>query len=123
VVFTRAEARAVLACLDRQPWLMAGLLYGAGLRLMECVRLRVKDVDFGYPRIVIRDGKGQKDRVTIRPQAVVEPLKQHIEKVRALHDQDLADGVGEVYLPGALKEIPQCEPEDGSTSFHPASDQ
>lgn len=75
VVFTRAEARAVLACLDGQPWLMACLLYGAGLRLMECVRLRVKDVDFGCRQIVIRDGEGQKDRLTMLPQAVVEPLK------------------------------------------------
>jgi integron integrase len=121
VVFTRAEARAVLACLDGQPWLMACLLYGAGLRLMECVRLRVKDVDFGCRQIVIRDGEGQKDRLTMLPQAVVEPLKQHIEKVKALHDQDLADGFGEVYLPGALeKKYPNASRARGWQYVFPA---
>jgi len=77
VVFSRAEARAVLARLDGQSWLMASLLYGAGLRLMECVRLRVKDVDFGQQQILVRDGKGQKDRVTMLPHRVVEPLFRH----------------------------------------------
>jgi site-specific recombinase XerD len=79
VVFSRAEVRAVLAHLDGQHWMMASLLYGAGLRLMECVRLRVKDVDFTYRQILVRDGKGQKDRVTMLPQAIAEPLRQHVE--------------------------------------------
>jgi integrase len=70
VVFSRTEVRAVLARLDGQPWLMASLLYGSGLRLMECVRLRVKEIDFGFRQILVRDGKGQKDRVTMLPQVV-----------------------------------------------------
>jgi integron integrase len=102
VVFSRAEVRAVLAHLDGQHWMMASLLYGAGLRLMECVRLRVKDVDFTYRQILVRDGKGQKDRVTMLPQAIAEPLRQHVEKVKVLHEEDLAEGFGEVYLPFAL---------------------
>jgi integron integrase len=103
VVFSRAEVRAVLARLDGQSWLMASLLYGAGLRLMECVRLRVKDVDFGHQQILVRDGKGQKDRVTMLPQRVVEPLRLHLEKVKTLHEQELSEGFGEVYLPFALE--------------------
>jgi integron integrase len=103
VVFSRAEVRAVLARLDGQAWLMASLLYGAGLRLMECIRLRVKDVDFGYRQILVRDGKGQKDRVTMLPQMVVEPLRVQLQKVKTLHEQDLAEGFGEVYLPFALE--------------------
>jgi integron integrase len=102
VVFSRAEVRAVLAHLDGQHWMMASLLYGAGLRLMECIRLRVKDVDFTYRQILVRDGKGQKDRVSMLPQAMAEPLRQHLEKVKVLHEEDLAEGIGEVYLPFAL---------------------
>jgi integron integrase len=102
VVFSRAEVRAVLAHLDGQHWMMASLLYGAGLRLMECVRLRVKDVDFTYRQVLVRDGKGQKDRVSMLPQAIAEPLRQHLEKVKVLHEEDLAEGFGEVYLPFAL---------------------
>jgi integron integrase len=103
VVFSRAEVRAILARLDGQHWLMASFLYGAGLRLMECVRLRVKDVAFTYCQILVRDGKGQKDRVTMLPQSLAEPLKRHLEKVRILHKQDLEEGFGEVYLPFALE--------------------
>ncbi len=103
VVFSRAEVRAVLARLDGQAWLMASLLYGAGLRLMEYVRLRVKDVDFGYRQILVRDGKGQKDRATMLPQMVMEPLRVPLKKVKTLHKQDLAEGFGEVYLPFALE--------------------
>ena len=78
-VFSRQEARAVLAQLDGTAWLAAGLLYGAGLRLMECLRLRVKDVDFDQVHIIVRDGKGQKDRATILPAASVEPLRRQID--------------------------------------------
>ena len=85
------------------PRLMAGLLYGSGLRLMECVRLRVKDVDFGYGRITVRDGKGAKDRITMLPVNLATPLQRHLDKVKAQHDQDLEDGFGEVYLPDALE--------------------
>jgi len=87
---------------------MASLLYGAGLRLMECLRLRVKDVDFGYGQILVRDGKGAKDRVSMLPQAVIEPLTAHLERVRALHNRDLAAGYGEVWLPHALDRKYPC---------------
>ena len=103
VVLTPAEARAVLAQLEGTKWLMASLLYGSGLRLMECLRLRVKDADFGYGQILVRDGKGAKDRVTMLPGALVEPLKAHLAKVRTLHQRDLEAGYGEVYLPHALE--------------------
>jgi len=103
VVLTAAEARAVLGQLEGAKWLMGCLLYGAGLRLMECLRLRVKDVDFGYGQILVRDGKGAKDRVTMLPATLVEPLKAHLERVRALHRRDLEAGYGEVYLPHALE--------------------
>ena len=103
VVFTKEEARALLRQLDGSKWLMASLLYGSGLRLMECLRLRVKDIDFGYDQIVVRDGKGQKDRVTVLPQALKAPLERHLSKVKALHEKDLKEGFGEVYLPFALE--------------------
>jgi integron integrase len=103
VVLTRAEVQALLTRLDGTHWLMASLLYGAGLRLMECLRLRVKDVDFSRKEILVRDGKGFKDRVTMLPVALVEPLRAHLERVRELHRQDLADGFGAVYLPYALE--------------------
>jgi integron integrase len=102
VVLTRDEVRAVLAQLDGQTWLMASLLYGSGLRLLECLRLRIKDVDFGQNHLLIRDGKGQRDRVTLLPAALVEPLRRQIDRARALHEQDLRDGFGRVYLPDAL---------------------
>jgi len=103
VVLTKEEVRAVLRQLEGSKWLMASLLYGAGLRLMECLRLRVKDLDFGTSQIVVRDGKGQKDRVTVLSETLKEPLKRHLEKVKALHQQDLKAGFGEVYLPFALQ--------------------
>ena len=103
VVLTKEEVRAVLRQLEGSKWLMASLLCGAGLRLMECLRLRVKDLDFGTSQIVVRDGKGQKDRVTVLSETLKEPLKRHLEKVKALHQQDLKAGFGEVYLPFALQ--------------------
>lgn len=102
VVLTQEEVRSVLAHLQGDAWLMASLLYGAGLRLMECLRLRVKDVDFGYRQLIVRDGKGQQDRVTMLPQRAMEPMKWHLEKAQALHRQDLSEGFGDVYLPYAL---------------------
>jgi integron integrase len=102
VVFTPAEARVVLAHLKGDYRLMAELLYGAGLRLMECVRLRVKDIDFGYGHITIRDGKGLRDRITILPERLRQPLQRHLERVREIHQRDLANGNGRVYLPFAL---------------------
>jgi integron integrase len=102
VVLTQAEARAVLAQLAGSYRLMGDLLYGAGLRLLECLRLRVKDVDFGYLQITVRDGKGAKDRVTVLPVSLVPALQSHLEKVKALHARDLAEGFGRVMLPDAL---------------------
>ncbi|MDH3289101.1 MAG: integron integrase [Betaproteobacteria bacterium] len=102
VVLSEAEVRALLAQLEGTKWLMASLLYGAGLRLRGCLMLRVKDVDFSYGQIVVRDGKGGKDRVTMLPEAVIQPLHVHLGKVNRLHRRDLAEGYGEVWLPGAL---------------------
>jgi integron integrase len=93
----------VLAQLEGPKWLMANLLYGSGLRLMECLRLRVKDIDFGYSQIIVRDGKGGKDRVTILPDTLKPPLKSHFDKVKTLHENDLRLGFGGVYLPYALE--------------------
>jgi integrase len=95
VVFTRDEVGRLLACLSGTYLLIAGLLYGSGLRLMEAVRLRVKDLDFGYMEVTVRDGKGEKDRRTILPCPLAEPLQRHLERVRLLHEQDLRDGHGE----------------------------
>lgn len=101
-VLTREEARRLLAAMQGTKWLMASLLYGAGLRLRECIKLRVKDVDFGYRQIVVRDGKGAKDRVTMLPSAVTDPLKGHLRAVKELHERDVRDGYGDVELPHAL---------------------
>jgi integron integrase len=103
VVLTQDEVKAVLAHLSGTTWIMATLLYGAGLRLLECLRLRVKDVDFTYNHIVVRDGKGRKDRVTMLPQQVKAPLQQHLHDVQQLHVQDVQAGAGHVYLPYALE--------------------
>lgn len=102
VVLTRREVEAVLSQLQGTKWLMASLLYGSGLRLMECLRLRVKDVDFEYRQLVVRDGKGAKDRVTMLPESLLELLKKHLERVKVLHEGDLAEGFGEVNMPHAL---------------------
>jgi integron integrase len=101
-VFSREEARAVLAQLEGTAWLAAGLMYGSGLRLMECLRLRVKDVDFDQVRIIVRDGKGRKDRATVLPGSLIDPLRRQIEHTRAVHAADLREGFGRVHLPFAL---------------------
>ena len=101
-VLTREEVRTVLGRLDGVPRLMALLLYGAGLRLLECCRLRVKDVDFGTNQVVIRDGKGGKDRVTMLPAAAKVELATHIERGRGQHEADVRRGAGWVELPWAL---------------------
>ena len=102
VVLTPQEVEQVFSHLYGLYAIMAGLLYGSGLRLMECVRLRVKDIDFKYQNIVVRDGKGGKDRVTILPQTYAESLKLHLKKVQIIHQQDILEGYGEVFLPFAL---------------------
>lgn len=103
VVLTREEVKALLSRLENEKWIMGNLLYGAGLRLMECIRLRVKDVDFGYRQIVVRDGKGEKDRMTVLPTCVIERLQRHLMQVKVVHEQDLGEGFGNVYLPYALE--------------------
>ena len=102
IVLTRDEVHKLFSHLRGTARLMAGLLYGSGLRLMECVRLRVKDVDFGYARITVRDTKSGRDRVTPLPVNLAAPLQLHLSKVKLQHEQDLADGFGEVWLPDAL---------------------
>ncbi len=102
VVLTVEEVQRLLARMRGVRWLMAGLLYGAGLRLRECLKLRVKDVDFGYGQILVRDGKGGKDRVTMLPGPAAAPLRAHLARVKALHERDLADGCGDVELPDAI---------------------
>jgi integron integrase len=92
----------LLAQLSGSYGLITRLLYGSGLRLMEAVRLRVKDLDFEYMEILVRDGKGEKDRRTILPRPLSEPLRRHLERVKLLHDKDSGEGFGEVYLPYAL---------------------
>jgi integron integrase len=113
-VLTRDEAARLLACLRGSKWLMASLLYGAGLRLRECLKLRVKDVDFGYRQIVVRDGKGAKDRVTMLPAVLIEPLQAHLARVKLLHERDLRRGFGDVELPHALaRKYPRAQYEWG----------
>ena len=101
-VLTSAEMQSLLSRMRGTRWIMASLLYGAGLRLRECLKLRVKDVDFGYRQILVRDGKGGKDRVTILPASAIQPLEAHLVRVKALHDRDVADGCGDVELPDAI---------------------
>ncbi len=102
VVLTREEVADVLAQMDGVTWLMAGLLYGAGLRLMECMRLRVMDVDLARREITVRQGKGGKDRRTVLPALAVEALHGQLAEARRVHTRDLAAGFGAVWLPGAL---------------------
>jgi integron integrase len=102
VVLTREEVRRLLAELDDPYRLMGQLMYGSGLRLLECLRLRVKDVDFGRGEVTVREGKGNKDRVTMLPEAVQPRLREQLEGVRRQHERDLRAGFGRVYLPHAL---------------------
>jgi integron integrase len=103
VVLTKSEVDSVLSALDGVYWIAGHILYGAGLRIMECVRLRVKDIDFEMNQITVRDGKGKKDRRTVLPQIIKDALMRHLIKAKVLHENDLAEGYGEVYLPYALE--------------------
>lgn len=103
VVMTRDEVKAVLSVMQAEPKLMAMVLYGTGLRLNECISLRVQDLDFNSNSIIVHDGKGGKDRTTMLPAALVQPLKEHLKRVQAIHLQDLAEGWGRVYLPASLE--------------------
>lgn len=102
VVFSPAEAKAILGEITGAQFLVVSLLYGAGLRLSEALRLRVKDIDFDAEQITVRDGKGEKDRFTMLPATLINSLERHLDKVKHLHDEDLRRGFGEVYLPYAL---------------------
>lgn len=122
VVMTPGEVQAVLGRLSGRDWLMACLMYGAGLRVMECLRLRVKDIDFGLNQIVVRNGKGAKDRTTTLPAAVIAGLFQQIEEVKRVRERDIADGYGEASLPHALdRKYPNAARELGWWYLFPAS--
>jgi integron integrase len=112
VVLSRQEVEQVLENLHGTSKLMAGIIYGSGMRLMECVRLRVKDIDFQYQTITVRDGKGHKDRTTVLPQRFADQLELHLKKVEILHQQDLMEGFGQTFMPYALKvKFPNAERE------------
>lgn len=119
VVLTESEVAGLLSQVEGDvPQLMASLLYGCGMRLMECVRLRIQDIDFGYKQIMIRNAKGGKDRVVPLPMSLAEDIKQQIERVRELHQDDLAAGFGSVYLPDALsRKYPKAAKEFNGSTF------
>ena len=102
VVITKTEVQSLLGAMSGKHKLMARLLYGGGLRLMECTRLRVKDIDFAQHQIIVRDGKGPKDRITVLPDAVEQDLRRHLRHIKLLYEDDLANGFGGVSLPYAL---------------------
>jgi integron integrase len=121
-VLSREEVTRLLMVMDGMPWLLASLLYGTGMRLMECLRLRVKDVDFARSTIIVRDGKGAKDRHTVLPRSLVEPLQREIERTRLLHASDVAAGFGAVWLPHALaRKFPHAPREFGWQYVFPGS--
>ena len=121
-VLSEAEVRRVLEHTQGVGRLMVGLLYGAGLRQIECLMLRVKDVDFAYRQLVVRDGKGAKDRVTMLPESLVQPLQEHLGRVRSLHRRDVAEGFGAVWLPHALaRKYPRAPREWGWQFVFPSA--
>ncbi|WP_439861356.1 integron integrase [Pseudomonas sp. MBLB4136] len=122
LVLSREETQRLLAQFSGEVGLITGLLYGSGMRLMEAVRLRVKDVDFQRREILVRDGKGMKDRVTLLPDTLRDGLQAHLAWVKAQHERDLAEGFGEVYLPFALaRKYPAAPREWGWQYVFPAS--
>ena len=122
VVLSRHEVRALLGRLRGRLWLIASLMYGSGLRLQECLALRIKDVDFGRRVLVVRDGKGRKDRETVFPGKLMDPLREELQRVRSRHDRDLVDGRGAVTLPDALeRKYPRAPWELGWHWVFPAS--
>jgi integron integrase len=122
VVLDQREARDLLARLQGPVWLVCALLYGGGLRLLEALRLRVKDLDLERREVVVRRGKGGKDRRTVLPSALVEPLRTHLATVKALHDSDLAGGAGAVIVPDALdRKYPNLPREWGWQWVFPAT--
>lgn len=122
VVFTRNEIKALLSQFDGTKWLIYNLIYGCGFRIMECMRLRIKDIDFHYKQIIVRDAKGKKDRVTVLPEKLLQSLHLHLDKVKFLHQQDLEKGYGRVYLPFALeRKYPNANKEWGWQYVFPSS--
>ena len=122
VVLAREEVKRLLAQMEGTSWLMTSLTYGSGLRLLECLRLRVKDLDFDRCEVIVRDGKGQKDRVTMLPRALVEPLRSHLTRVKVRHEQDVREGFGRVYLPFALeRKYPSADREWGWQYVFPSA--
>jgi len=122
VVLTQAEARSVIGNLRDVPWLVVSLLYGSGLRVLEALRLRVKDIEFPIRQLTVRDGKGGKDRVTILPESLVAPLTVHLARVRELHELAMAQGYGGVELPYALqRKYPRAHLEWGWQYVFPAA--
>jgi integron integrase len=121
VVLSRSEARALIDHLPGRLWLVGSLMYGAGLRLQECLTLRVKDVDFDRRVLMVRDGKGRKDRESVLPDALTDPLRQHLDHIGSAHERDLADGRGAVSLPEALeRKYPRAPWERGWQWVFPA---
>jgi integron integrase len=122
VVLSREEVKAILGRMRGTPWLMASLMYGAGLRLLECARLRIKDVDFAMGEITVRDGKGRKDRVTMLPYVLRAPLAEHVERVKRQHEKDLGRKLGSVELPDSLdRKYPRAAWEWGWQWVFPAT--
>ena len=120
-VMSREESMRVIRSMTGVHQLMAKLMYGSGFRVIECVRLRIKDADFGMNQIVVRDGKGKKDRITVFPDEVKPALKEHLVYVKQLHERDLSNGFGSVYLPNALaKKYPNAERQWGWQYVFPA---
>ncbi len=122
VVLTQDEVKKILTLLEGTPQLMVKLLYGSGLRISEVLRLRVQDIDYDYKQITVRSGKGNKDRVTTFSTSLMSPLKAHLLRVKLIHDKDLADGFGSVYLPYALsRKYPNADKEWGWQYVFPAN--
>ena len=123
-VLSQDEVRRLLVAMDGRAWLLASLLYGTSMRLMEGLRLRIKDVDFARNEIIVRDGKGGKDRRTMLPRSLVEPLQREVERARVLHTDDLAAGFGEVWLPHALaRKYPRAARDFGWQYIFPSMQQ
>jgi len=121
VVLTKDEVRKIITLMTGKHRLMAKILYGSGLRLMECLRLRVHDLDFEMNELTVRDGKGEKDRITLLPELIQPALREHLDRVKILHEQDLEKGCGNVYLPYALeRKYPNAPKEWGWQYVFPA---
>jgi len=120
-VMTQAEVQRLLAAMEGKPALMAKLIYGSGMRLMECIRLRVQDIDFGQNLIFVRGGKGGKDRTTVLPKNLRDEMLKQIAAVKSLHHKDLEEGFGEVYIPEALaRKYPKASKQIGWQWVFPA---